>query len=80
VKKVDFQPEADVLKFDSNFECSNCDFVRKINRGEYHVFMRSDSNGSGSLQWFAFRMKNTADFTGTVKIVICNFTKTNSLF
>jgi len=42
--------------------------------------MRCDSNGKGNLQWFGFRMKNACDFTGTIKIVIVNFTKSKSLF
>jgi hypothetical protein len=42
--------------------------------------MRNDTNGQKSLQWFAFRMRNAPEFTGTIKIVICNFTKEHSLF
>lgn len=42
--------------------------------------MRNDSNGSGCLQWFMFRMKNLSGWTGIVKINIVNFTKGNSLF
>ncbi len=51
-----------------------------MSKTEFHLFMRNDSNGTGSLQWFAFRMRNSADFTGSVKIVIANFTKAHSLF
>ena len=42
--------------------------------------MRYDTNGSGLLQWFYFRMRNAAEFTGVVNIVIANFTKKDSLF
>jgi len=42
--------------------------------------MRNDSNGTSNLQWFAFRMKNSSNFLVTIKIVIVNFTKGNSLF
>ena len=42
--------------------------------------MRGDSNSQRSLQWFAFRMRNAPDFTGTVRILIANFTKVNSLY
>ena len=46
----------------------------------YDVFLRNDSNGSKALQWFYFRMKNSSDFVGRIKINIVNFTKGNSLF
>ena len=68
------------MKFDADFECANCDHVRRVSKSEYHVFMRSDSNGLGNLQWFAFRMKNVSFFTGKITIVICNFTKVSSLY
>ena len=42
--------------------------------------MRNDTNGSGNLQWFYFRMKNSSDFLETIRINIVNFTKGNSLF
>ena len=42
--------------------------------------MRNDSNGSGCLQWFMFKMRNLNGWTGIVKINIVNFTKGNSLF
>jgi hypothetical protein len=54
--------------------------VRRITPTEFHVFIRNDTNGKGELQWFAFRMKNAPEFKGVIKIVICNFTKKNSLF
>ena len=69
-----------MLKFDADFECANCDCIRRVSEKEYHLFMRGDSNGARSLQWFAFRMRNSTEFTGTIKIVIANFTKINSLF
>ena len=47
---------------------------------EYDIWIRNDTNASNNLQWFMFRMKNSAEFTGTIKINIVNFTKGNSLF
>ena len=42
--------------------------------------MRNDSNGTGNLQWFYFRVRNPENFTGVVRLSIVNFTKGNSLF
>ena len=42
--------------------------------------MRNDTNGQGLLQWFNFRMRNSTEFAGKIKIVIANFTKQDSLF
>jgi len=42
--------------------------------------MRNDTNGSQELQWFMFRMRNTGNFCGTIKLSIVNFTKSKSLF
>jgi len=38
-----------VVQFDAEFECANCDHIRRINKQEFHVFMRSDSNALSSL-------------------------------
>ena len=46
----------------------------------YDVFIRNDSNGNQNLQWFYFRMRNSAEFVERVTINIVNFTKGNSLF
>ena len=70
----------DLLLFDGNFECANIDQVRKRGNCVYDIFMRNDSNGSGCLQWFMFKMRNLNGWTGIVKINIVNFTKENSLF
>lgn len=68
------------VSFDADFESANCDMVKRVSTNEFHVFMRNDTNGSGLLQWFYFRMRNAGDFVGVVKIVIANFTKKDSLF
>lgn len=68
------------VNFDADFESANLDQVRMKNATTFDVWMRNDSNGNGNLQWFYFRMKNTSEFTDTIKINIVNFTKGNSLF
>jgi Cytosolic carboxypeptidase N-terminal domain len=74
------QPALDNVLFDADFECGNIDQVRKRRDCEFDIWIRNDTNGTNNLQWFMFRMKNTGDFMGTVKINIVNFTKANSLF
>ena len=49
---------SDLVKFDGNFECANIEQVRRRDGKTYDVWMRNDSNGTGLLQWFYFRMKN----------------------
>ena len=68
------------MSFDGDFESANVDQVRQRNNTTFDVWMRNDSNGVGSLQWFYFRMKNTSEFIETVRINVVNFTKGNSLF
>jgi hypothetical protein len=82
VKEEENHDQGEKVKvvFDIDFECANADIIRRKNAHEFHVFMRADSNSSANLQWFAFRMRNAPDFLGKIKIVICNFTKANSLF
>jgi hypothetical protein len=43
--------------FDSFFEGGNLDCVMKVGEREYDCFMRVDSNTSGHLQWFNFKVK-----------------------
>lgn len=54
--------------------------MRQRSEVEYDVWMRNDSNGTGALQWFYFRIRNPQSFTGFIKLNIVNFTKGNSLF
>ena len=68
------------VTFDADFESSNLDQVRIRPGHTFDCFMRNDSNGNGNLQWFYFRMKNSADFVERITINIVNFTKGNSLF
>ena len=70
----------DAVTFDADFECSNVDQIRRKSMNVYDVFIRNDSNGNQNLQWFYFRMKNSADFVERITINIVNFTKGNSLF
>ena len=68
------------VTFDADFESANLDQVRLRNPTTFDCFMRNDSNGNGNLQWFYFRVTNTKEFMGTIRINIVNFTKGNSLF
>jgi len=68
----------EIVRFDGNFECANIEQVRQREAKTYDVWIRNDTNGQGELQWFMFRMRNT--FSGTIRINIVNFTKTQSLF
>ncbi len=42
------------LKFNSKFESGNLSAVTKINKKEYWLFMREDTNTHGLRQWFYF--------------------------
>lgn len=68
------------VTFDADFESANLDQVRLRNATTFDCFMRNDTNGNGNLQWFYFRITNSKDFSGTIRINIVNFTKGNSLF
>eukprot|EP00826_Nyctotherus_ovalis_P039360 TRINITY_DN3783_c0_g2_i3.p1 TRINITY_DN3783_c0_g2~~TRINITY_DN3783_c0_g2_i3.p1 ORF type:complete len:826 (-),score=182.08 TRINITY_DN3783_c0_g2_i3:157-2634(-) len=67
----------DDLEFDSEFEQGNLDLATK-RRGEYNLFMRTDSNTKGHHQWFYFSVKNKRE--GTFKFNVLNFTKRDSLY
>ena len=68
------------VTFDADFESANLDQVRQRGLSTFDLFMRNDTNSTGNLQWFYFRMKNASDFVETVHLNIVNFTKGNSLF
>ena len=74
------QPIKSQVTFDADFESANLDQVRVKGGTTFDCFMRNDTNATGNLQWFYFRMKNTSEFMDTVRINIVNFTKGNSLF
>ena len=80
VSSLNVTSNCQMIRFDADFECANCDQVRRVHEKEYHLFMRGDSNSARSLQWFAFRMRNAPTFTGSVKLLIGNFTKVRSLY
>ena len=74
--RITRQPET--VTFDASFECANLDQVRQREPKVFDIWMRNDTNGSGELQWFMFKMRNS--FEGQVRINVVNFTKTKSLF
>ncbi len=47
-----------LLKFDSDFEGGNLDFVVQSGINEYDVFLRNDSNTRGHTQWYYFSMES----------------------
>jgi hypothetical protein len=44
----------------------------------FDLWVRSDTNANGEIQWFFFRMRNKE--ASTVKISIVNLTKPRALF
>ena len=67
------------LVFDSSFESGNLDMVIQVDRSEFDMFMRVDSNTRGHHQWFYFKVENRKR-VGTVKFNFINFTKRQSLY
>jgi hypothetical protein len=63
----------ETLQFDANFECANIEQVRQRDAKHYDIWMRNDTNSTGELQWFCFRMRNSCKCT--VRLTIVNFTK-----
>jgi len=68
----------DNYEFDSCFESGNLDMAIQVNKNEYDLYMRVDSNTRGHHQWFYFSVKNK--IAGKVKFNIVNFTKGDSLY
>jgi cytosolic carboxypeptidase protein 2/3 len=69
----------DEIEFDSYFECGNLDKVLKIDKNEYDLYMRSDTNTYGNYKWFYFKVINKTE-NRNVKINIVNFKEQHSLF
>jgi sporulation-control protein spo0M len=67
------------LLFDSDFESGNLDMVFQVDKDEFDMYMRVDSNTRGHHQWFFFKISNQQR-VGTVKFNIVNFTKHKSLY
>ena len=71
------------LRFDSNFESGNLDYVIKRKPDEYDMYMRVDTNTRGHHQWFYYSITfdNMAFFADrTVRFNLMNFTKSSSLY
>ena len=74
------------LKFNSDFESGNLDFVARtfIDRNdEYDLLMRLDSNSRNHQQWYYFSASTFArgSYAGVkVKFNLLNFTKPNNLY
>ena len=69
----------ETIILDSSFESGNLDMAIQIDKNEYDMFMRVDSNTRGHHQWFYFKIDNK-EKVGTVKFNIVNFTKRQSLY
>jgi predicted MPP superfamily phosphohydrolase len=69
----------DVLIFDSKFECGNLDHVEMINKNEYDLYMRLDTNTDGHMHWFYFSVSGLQG-RRLVKFNIVNFTRNSNLF
>ena len=67
------------LLFDGDFESGNLDLVVQVDKTEFDLYMRVDSNTRGHHQWFYFKVINQ-DKVGTIKFNIVNFTKSKSLY
>ena len=76
--KKPLQLHAASVKFDADFECANLEQVRMRDSNWFDLWVRSDTNANGEIQWFFFRMRNKE--ASTVKITIVNLTKPRALF
>lgn len=52
-------PDDKTLRFDSHFESGNLSKVFQLGPDTYHCILEYDPNGSGSCQWFYFKVTNT---------------------
>jgi len=62
------------------FECGNIDQVRQRSEKEFDCWMRNDTNGTGNLQWFYFRIRNPDNYTEVIRINIVNFSQAFGAF
>lgn len=67
------------MLFDGDFESGNLDLVVQVDKSEFDLYMRVDSNTRGHHQWFYFKVNNQ-NKEGTIKFNIVNFTKSKSLY
>lgn len=49
------------IKFDSDFEGGNLDFVVQSGINEYDLFVRNDSNTRGHTQWYYFSVESSSN-------------------
>jgi cytosolic carboxypeptidase protein 2/3 len=75
--------EKDVF-FDADFECGNLDLVFKNLENtpyeNYECLMRVDSNSSGHMNWFNFKIRNPNKIAKNLHLKISNFTRSKSLY
>lgn len=65
--------------FNGNFEGGNLDAVVRVQKGEYDVFMRIDSNTRGHNQWYDFKVRNRGQLQ-KIRINIVNFKRRKTLY
>lgn len=66
--------------FESRFESGNLDYVIRTKTNEYDLFLRIDSNTSGHIMWYYFKVTNSADKARTIRINICNLRKSKTFY
>ena len=77
---IGMKPEfANEIEFDSFFESGNLDKVIKINKNEFDLYIRSDTNTYGNYKWFNFKIINKTE-PRVIKLNIVNFKEEHSLF
>ena len=69
----------ETIIIDSSFESGNLDMAVQIDKNEYDMYMRVDSNTRGHHQWFYFKIQNK-EKVGKVTFNFVNFTKRQSLY
>ena len=64
----------EAMIIDSSFESGNLDMAIQVDKNEYDMYMRVDTNTRGHHQWFYFKVNNK-EKVGKIKFNIVNFTK-----
>lgn len=67
------------VDFDSDMESGNLDMAVRVKKGEYDLFLRSDTNTKGHTNWYYFKVRN-GSFRGTIQFNICNMVKRRNLY
>lgn len=68
------------ILFDSRFESGNLDYVIRSKTNEYDLFLRIDSNTSGHIMWYYFKVKNNSDKQKTIRLNICNLRRSKTIY